>query len=148
MAGGWADAVRNTSSVSDIMSVVYNTLAPTVVVSASSAILAAGQTDTITFAFSGAVTGFDLADVSVTGGTLSSLQQVTGDPTHYTATFTPTAGVTGQTAQIQVLAGGWSDAVGNACTVCLHVALPIYTLAPTVVVSASSAILAAGQTDT
>jgi hypothetical protein len=78
--------------------------------------LAAGQTDTITFAFSGAVSGFDLADVSVTGGALSNLQQVTGDPTHYTAIFTPADGVNAQTAQIQVLAGGWTDVAGNAGT--------------------------------
>jgi hypothetical protein len=85
-------------------------------VSGSSATLAAGQTDTITFAFSTAVTGFVLADVSVTGGTLSNLQQVAGNPTRYTALFTPAAGVSTQTAQIQVLAGGWTDAVGNAGT--------------------------------
>jgi hypothetical protein len=82
--------------------------------------LAAGQTDTITFAFSGAVTGFDLADVSATGGTLSNLQQVTGDPTHYTATFTPTANFQG-TGSVQVLASGsgaasWTDVAGNAGT--------------------------------
>jgi len=78
--------------------------------------LAAGQTDTITFAFSGAVTGFDLSDVSVTGGALSNLQPVAGDPTHYTAIFTPAAGVNTQTAQIQVLAGGWTDVAGNTGT--------------------------------
>src|SRR5205085_2751057 len=99
------------------------------------------------FAFSGAVTGFDVADVSVTGGALSSLQQVSGDPTHYTALFTPTAGVTGQTAQIQVLAGGWTDAAGNVGTTSNILSITEDTLAPTVVVRASSASLAAGQTD-
>ena len=62
------------------MSITENTQAPTVVVSASSATVKAGQTDTITFAFSAAVTGFDLSDVSVTGGTLSNLQPVTAIP--------------------------------------------------------------------
>ena len=43
--------------------------------------LKAGQTDTITFTFSEAVTGFDNADVSVTGGTLGTITQV--DDTTY-----------------------------------------------------------------
>src|SRR5205823_2278292 len=116
LAGGWSDVVGNAGTASNILSITENTLVPTTVVSASSANLEAGQSDTLTFAFSAAVTGFDLADVSVTGGTLSNLQPVTGPTRRSTAIFTPTAGVNGQTAQIQVLAGGWSDAVGNAGT--------------------------------
>ena len=144
----WTDAAGNAGTASSTLSITENTQAPTVVVSASSATVKAGQTDTITFAFSAAVTGFDLSDVSVTGGTLSNLQPVTGDPTHYTATFTPTAGVNTQTAQIQVLAGGWSDASGNAGTASSTLSITEDTKAPAVVVSASSTTLAVGQTDT
>jgi len=50
-----------------------DTKAPTVTVSAASASLKAGETDTMTFAFSEAVTGFDNSDVSVSGGTLSAV---------------------------------------------------------------------------
>src|SRR6516165_3395614 len=116
LAGGWTDAVGNAGTASNILSITEATQAPTVVVSGSSATLAAGQTDTITFAFSAAVTGFALTDVSVDRRRVGKLQQVAGDPTHYTALFTPAAGVSPQTAQIQVLAGGWTDAVGNAGT--------------------------------
>ena len=74
----WTDAAGNAGTASSTISITENTQAPTVVVSASSATVKAGQTDTITFAFNAAVTGFDLSDVSVTGGTLSNLQPVTG----------------------------------------------------------------------
>ena len=73
LAGGWSDASGNAGTASSTLSITEDTKAPTVVVSASSTTLAVGQTDTITFAFSEAVTGFDLSDVSVTGGTLSNL---------------------------------------------------------------------------
>jgi hypothetical protein len=79
--------------------------------------LQAAQTDLITFTFSEVVTGFDNADVNVSGGTLSTILQT--DPTHYTATFT--AGTGNQTATIQVAASGvgtssWTDLAGNAGT--------------------------------
>ena len=61
----WTDAFGNAGTASNTLSITEGTQAPTVVVSGSSTTLAAGQTETITFAFSGAVTGFDLADVSV-----------------------------------------------------------------------------------
>ena len=148
LAGGWTDVAGNAGTASNTLAITEDTQAPTVVVSGSSATLAAGETATITFAFSGAVTGFDLSDVSVTGGALSNLQSVAGDPTHYTALFTPTAGVNTQTAQIQVLAGGWSDAAGNAGTASNTLSISEDTRAPTVVVSGSSTSLAAGQTAT
>ena len=148
LAGGWTDVAGNAGTASNTLSITEDTQAPTVVVSGSSATLAAGETATITFAFSGAVSGFDLSDVSVTGGALSNLQPVAGDPTHYTAIFTPAAGVNTQTAQIQVLAGGWTDAAGNAGTASNTLSITEDTQAPTVVVSGSSATLAAGETAT
>src|SRR5436190_18747080 len=60
-------------------------------------------------------------------------------------TFTPATGVNTQTAQIQVLAGGWSDASSNAGTASNMLSITEDTKAPTVVVSASSTTLAAGQ---
>jgi hypothetical protein len=88
-----------------------------VVVSGATATLNASQADLITFTFSEAVNGFDLADISVSGGTLGAITQ--SDATHYTATFTPTVGATAAT--IQVLASGtgtssWTDLADNAGT--------------------------------
>jgi VCBS repeat-containing protein len=95
-----------------------NDLSPVVVVSAAFQTLKAGQPDLITFTLSKAVTGFDNADVSVSGGTLSTITQL--DATHYSATFMPAAGVM-QTATIEVLASGtstsaWADLAGTPGT--------------------------------
>src|SRR5260370_30956691 len=84
--------------------------APSVVVSGSSSTLNAGQTDTITFTFSEAVTGFNNADVSVVGGTLSTIT-ATANPDVYTAAFTPSAGVDTQTATIHRKAHGSTTAI-------------------------------------
>jgi hypothetical protein len=83
------DINGNLSTVATQLVTVTET-GPTVVVSGASPTLNGGQTDLITFTFSEAVTGFDPADVSVSGGTLGAITQ--SDATHYTATFTPTMG--------------------------------------------------------
>ena len=118
VAGGWTDKAGNPGLVlaSNTLSTTEDTELPTVAVTGNSPTLKAGQTDTITFTFSEAVTGFDNADVSVTGGTLGTITQV--NATTFTAVFTPAAGVDTQTATIQVVASGtgtssWTDALGN-----------------------------------
>ncbi len=71
---------------------VIDTAAPTVSVAASATALLAGQTSTVTFTFSEAVTGFALSDTTVSGGALSNLVHVGLNASHqdiYTATFTP-----------------------------------------------------------
>ncbi|WP_213067226.1 Ig-like domain-containing protein [Acinetobacter sp. CFCC 10889] len=50
---------------------------------------ATDDTTIITFEFSELITGFDLSDVKVTGGTLSNLRQDVNNPEIYTAVFTP-----------------------------------------------------------
>jgi hypothetical protein len=124
------------------------TLTPTVVVSGASPTLNASQTDLITFTFSEAPIGFDLADLSVSGGTLGTITQ--SDATHYTATFTPTVGDT--TAAIQVLASGtgtssWTDLAGNPGAASNTFTISENTVDPTVVVSGASPTLNASQTD-
>jgi|GEM_PF-3393656 len=86
-----------------------DTTAPTILVASDKTSLSAGQTATITFTLSEASTDFTLADIQVTGGTLSNL---TGSGTSYTATFTPTAGST-TTSVIHVASDKFSDAAGN-----------------------------------
>ena len=69
--------------------------------------------ETIYFNFSEATTDFALADISVSGGTMSNLVAVAGSGNkQYIATFTPTASTTG-TATIGVKAATFSDAAGN-----------------------------------
>ncbi|MGV0984163.1 MAG: Ig-like domain-containing protein [Limnohabitans sp.] len=86
-----------------------DTVAPTIVVSADKSSLTAGQTSTITFTVSEAVTDFKAEDVQVTGGTLSNFQ---GSGNTYTATYTPTAG-SGFTGSVSVASGKFSDAAAN-----------------------------------
>jgi len=85
--------------------------APTVVITLSDYALKIGDTATATFTFSEPPTGFTEADVTAPNGSLSSFT-VTGDPLIYTATFTPTNGVTDATNVITV-GTGWTDAAGN-----------------------------------
>ena len=80
----------------------------------------------VEFNFSETVTGFDLGDVSVAGGTLSNLS---GGGTQYSAYFTPTQGVDG-TASLSVAAGAFSDMAGNASTVAASWSALLRTLQP------------------
>jgi len=66
--------------------------------------------EVITFTLSEASPDFAAANVDVTGGTLSNWTKV--DATHYTATFTPTAGSNG-TATVGVTFDKFSDTAGN-----------------------------------
>jgi Bacterial Ig-like domain len=109
------DTFGTTSAASNALAFHDDQTPPMATVSAASSIVKVGQTDLITFNFSEPVTGFDNADLLVSGGTLGAISQV--DTTHYTATFTPTAGVI-QTATIQVGGSGtgtssWTDLAGN-----------------------------------
>src|SRR5262249_57367597 len=92
----WTDTLGNPGLASNTLSITEDTKGPTVTVTGSPT-LKAGQTDTIRFTFSEAVTGFDNADVSVTGGTLSTITQENG--TTYTAEFPPTSDVDGSASR-------------------------------------------------
>src|SRR5262249_26869724 len=112
----WMDTLGYPGVGSNTLSIAAGVQRSAVTMSGSSPTLKAGQTDTITFTFSEAVTGFDNADVSVTGGALSTITKV--NATTYTAVFTPAAGVDTQTATVQVVASGsgtssWTDTLGN-----------------------------------
>lgn len=152
--GGTANSGADTSLASATVTFpgAADTQSPTVTVSAASPTLNAGQTDTIRFSFSEAVSGFDNADVVVTGGALGAIT-ATADPKVYTAIFTPAAGVDAQTATIQVLANGagtsmWTDASNNPGLASNIVSISEDTNAPTVGISADKTSLTSGQTAT
>jgi hypothetical protein len=99
---------------------VQDSTAPSVIVSrAGSAPLASGNTETISFVLSEASTDFSLADIAVTGGTLSNFAAIgasgnaTSGYTQYSATFTPTANAQG-TATVGVASAKFTDAAANA----------------------------------
>jgi parallel beta-helix repeat protein len=89
-----------------------DTLKPTVGIVVADTALIAGETSLLTFNFSEAPTGFTVEDITAPHGTLSAFT-VTGDPLVYTATFTPTAGIT-EAVNVITVGTVWTDAAGNA----------------------------------
>ncbi|MFM4867295.1 Ig-like domain-containing protein, partial [Aeromonas caviae] len=91
-----------------------DTLAPSVVVNIVDDQLTVGETSPVTFTFSEKVTGFELGDLTVVGGTVTDLKTTDGGKT-WTGTFTPTPGFEG-TASVTVNEGSYTDLAGNAGT--------------------------------
>ncbi|VVP53408.1 hypothetical protein PS862_05537 [Pseudomonas fluorescens] len=100
------------SGTTDSNNYAIDTVRPTATILVADAALAVGQTSVVTFTFSEAVTGFTLADLTVSNGTLSNLS--TSDNITYTATLTPTASITDTTNLITLDNTGVTDAAGNA----------------------------------
>ncbi|MGY4256097.1 hypothetical protein ACVI1L_003165 [Bradyrhizobium sp. USDA 4516] len=126
---------------------VIDAIAPTVSVAASSTALLAGQTSTVTFTFSEAVTGFALTDTTVSGGALSNLVHVGVNAAHqdiYTATFTPDV-TNAEAGSVQVNASSYTDSAGNAGAASSAISFTGDTKAPTVAVAADHTTLVAGD---
>jgi hypothetical protein len=94
-----------------------DTVRPTLAsnIAISNTALKAGQTATVTFTFTEAVTGFTVADVTVAKGTLSNLASSDGGRT-WTATLTPAANTTSNDNVLRLDYSGILDAAGNAGT--------------------------------
>ncbi|MDF9618237.1 Ig-like domain-containing protein [Pseudomonas entomophila] len=92
-----------------------DTQRPTATIVVADSSLAVGETSLVTITFSEAVTGFTSADLTVANGTLSGLSSSDGGVT-WTATLTPTAGITDSSNLITLDNTGVVDAAGNAGT--------------------------------
>jgi hypothetical protein len=109
----------------NLVTIGYNTTqpdttAPTIEVTRAGSGTVGSTGETIYFTLSEASTTFTLADIDVTGGTVSNLVPVASSASgtgykQYTATFTPSAGSAG-TATIGVASGKFTDLAGNANT--------------------------------
>ena len=91
-----------------------DTVPPGIDISSGASALQPGQSTSVTFTLSEASGDFTLADIAVSGGTLSNLQPSATHPLVYTATFTPDA--SGTVATLSVASGKFSDAAGNLNT--------------------------------
>jgi hypothetical protein len=120
-----------------------DTLAPSVVVNIVDDQLTVGETSPVTFTFSEKVTGFELGDLTVVGGTVTGLTSSDGGKT-WTGTFTPTPGYTGE-ASVTVKDGSYTDLNGNVGTGGSD-DTAIDTLAPSVVVNIVDDQLTVGET--
>jgi hypothetical protein len=99
------------SGTTDSNNYAVDTVRPTATIVVADSALAVGQTSVVTITFSEAVTGFTLADLTVSNGTLSNLS--TSDNITYTATLTPTASITDTTNLITLDNTGVVDGAGN-----------------------------------
>ncbi|NSX18198.1 DUF4347 domain-containing protein [Pseudomonas putida] len=92
-----------------------DTQRPTATIVVADSQLAIGETSLVTITFSEAVVGFSNADLSVANGTLSALSSVDGGVT-WTATLTPTTGISDTSNLITLDNTGVMDSAGNAGT--------------------------------
>lgn len=141
-AGAFMDTAGNGTPGASL-AIPVDTRPPTLAITRpGSSPLAAGQTATITFTVSEAVTNFAAGDIGVVGGTLSGF---TGAGGVYTALFTPVAGFEG-TATITVAAGAFTDAVAQPNAAAM-LSIPVDTLAPVVTLAGlGEPLLIAGST--
>ncbi|MBQ4901230.1 S-layer homology domain-containing protein [Paenibacillus sp. Marseille-P2973] len=92
-----------------------NTAGPTATIAVADTSLAIGETTTVTFDFSEAVSGFTVADLTIDNGTLSDLSTSDGGVT-WTGTLTPYMNVTDATNVITLDNSGVVNSAGNAGT--------------------------------
>ena len=89
-----------------------DTLRPTATIVVADTTLAVGETSLVTISFSEAVSGLTTSDFFVANGNLSDLSSSDGGIT-WTATLTPTVGVTNTSNLITLNNSGYADAAGN-----------------------------------
>jgi len=125
------DTAGNANTASSTLSIAYDTQAPSITsITSSSSVLLVGQTSTVTFTVSEATTNFEVGDISVSGGTLSSFSSASS--TSYTVVFTPTADTQSGSGSISVAGAQFTDAAGNSNSASSSVSFTYDTLAPTI----------------
>lgn len=137
------DLATNPSNAATQLSRTYDSIPPTIVMSASGTNVHSGTTSLITFTLSEPSTNFTSGDVVATGGTLTGFA---GTGSLYTATFVPTASSTAS-GLINVASGTFSDAAGNNnATGATQLAIDVDTIVPTITMTASGTSLYTAQT--
>ncbi|KQV42698.1 hypothetical protein ASC86_18720 [Rhizobium sp. Root1212] len=113
---GVSNASGNSGTgTTDSNNYAIDTQRPTATVAVADATLTAGETSLVTITFNEAVTGFTNADLTVQNGTLSAVNSADGGVT-WTATLTPSAGITDTSNLITLNNTGVVDAAGNSGT--------------------------------
>ncbi|WP_042039755.1 Ig-like domain-containing protein, partial [Aeromonas rivuli] len=105
------DAAGNSTTATGSEGYSVDTQGPSVLVDIVDTQLTVGETSDVTFTFSEQVTGFDLSDLTVVGGTVSNLISSDGGKT-WSGTFTPDANFEG-TASVTVKPESYTDLAGN-----------------------------------
>ncbi|CAI8983588.1 Ig-like domain-containing protein [Pseudomonas zeae] len=146
---GITDVAGNAGSgTTDSGNYVIDSQRPTATIVISDTDLRPGETALVTVTFSEAVTGFDNSDLSVANGTLSNVSSSDGGIT-WTATFTPTIGLSDATNLIVLNNAGISDLAGNAGTGTTNSAnYAVQTEVPTATIVVADTSLKAGESST
>ncbi|WDG57181.1 Ig-like domain-containing protein [Pseudomonas chlororaphis] len=144
---GITDGAGNAGSgTTDSNNYAIDSLRPTATIVLSDSTLKAGETSVVTITFSEAVSGFDNSDLTVANGTLSAVSSSNGGIT-WTATFTPTAGITDLSNLITLNNTGFTDVAGNSGTGTTSSAnYSIETVVPTATLVIADTALKAGET--
>ena len=144
---GVADKVGNAGvGTTDSNNYAVDTLRPTATIVVADAALQAGESTLVTITFSEAVTGLDVGDFTVANGSLSNLMSSDGGLT-WTATLTPTAGITDATNMIGLNNASYTDLAGNTGSGTTDSNnFAIDTLRPTATIVVADAALAVGET--
>jgi len=101
------------SGTTDSNNYAVDTVRPTATIVVANPALGVGGSSAVVITFSEAVTGFSNADLTVNNGTLSAVSSADGGVT-WTATFTPTSGVTDTSNVITLDNTGIADLAGNS----------------------------------
>ncbi|WP_034247390.1 T9SS C-terminal target domain-containing protein, partial [Aquimarina atlantica] len=110
---GITDSVGNIGTgTTNSSNFIIDMMSPTAIVEISDNELTTGDTATITIIFSEAVTGFTNADLTIPNGTLSAVTSTDSNIT-FTATYTPTTGITDTENSITLDNTGVTDIAGN-----------------------------------
>jgi len=144
---GVSDAAGNAGSgVTDSANYLVQTSVPSASIVIADTALKAGQTTLVTITFSEAVSGFSNADLAITNGTLSSVSSSDGGIT-WTATFTPTSGITDANNLITLDNSGVANASGNTGSGTTDSSnLAIDTALPTATIVVADTALSTGET--
>jgi VCBS repeat-containing protein len=110
-----------------------------------STITASGSAQ-VTLTFSEEVAGFDVSDLSLVGGTFSSLSS-SADGKTWTTTLTPAANQD-STNYTLALANSYTDLAGNAGTAATSASFTVDTKLPTAALSLSNTLVKSGETAT
>jgi hypothetical protein len=111
----YTDAAGNNGGAGTTPALTFDTLRPSLAsaITISDTALKIGDTATVTFTFTEAVTGFTTADVTVPNGTLSNLMTGDGGIT-WTATLTPSGSATAASNVLTLDYTGVQDLASNA----------------------------------
>ncbi len=130
-AGAAADAAGNGNAAAQFIQAV-DTVSPTVVITSDEMAPAANSDFTLTFTFDEDVTGFDLADIMLSGGTAGAFTAVSGS--EYTLVVTPDSGSTADIT-VDIAADVAADTAGNGNAAAAQFVQAVDTVSPTVVIT-------------